>query len=203
MSLVNFVPEKNRACVRRFDHEEALRRYEAGERVADLAAEYGVSISAVYRVLTPGAKAREVVRNREWRTGNCDVCGGPAMRLIGSKLLSNPDGCCLCVRCRADARRERLLFNEHGTLISVRCTNEECANGERWQPPKNFTRGIRHREVREGGIHGLCRSCQTAAKRRYRQEHDEYNARQNSARLERYHERRRNGEAPAPTSSAE
>lgn len=183
VSVLNFVPEKNRIYHRRFDHEEALARRAAGESVAELAAEYGVTTTAIYKI-TPEAKARDLRRHREWRwrDSSCEVCGKPAMRVVQGKAVNNPDGRCLCRRCRADEKRERLRFDELGELGAVRCSNLDCANGQRWQQPENFPRGTRHREVREGGIHSQCRACGTRAKRLYRAAHPEYNRRQNAAR---------------------
>lgn len=186
MSKLNYVAERNRVYVRSFDHEEAKRRYEAGERVVDLAGEYGVSAAMVYLAINPASKRKRVEYARGWRTAECEVCGGPAMRAdVGTKRATSQDGRTLCFRCRAGERRERLRFDDAGTLVAVRCSHLDCVNGERWQPPENFGRGERHREIRDGGIHGSCRSCLTRSKRRYRAAHPEYNARQNAARRSR------------------
>jgi hypothetical protein len=198
MSLTNYVAERNRVYVRTFDHEEAIRRREAGESVADLAAEYGVTANAIYLATNPAWRQKQVDYHREWRTGSCEECGGPAMRLVGGKKQHNKDGRTLCFRCRSDAKRERLRFDELGALAAVRCVHEDCANGQRWQSPDNFTRGPRHREVREGGIHSQCRSCQTRAKKRYRETHPDYR-RANGG----HQARRRYGEAVSPTGVAE
>lgn len=171
MSLVNHVPSRGRVYVRRFDHEEAAVRRARGERVADLAAEYGVTERAVVlaiRRLNPEARARDNAYAKARRAGVCEVCGGPATR-VAARKHDNPDGRCLCHRCRSNERRERLAFDETGRLTSVRCGSLDCANGERWQPPDHFTRGNRHREVREGGIHEQCRACQTRVRQRYRE----------------------------------
>jgi hypothetical protein len=198
MSLITFSAEKNRVYVRKFDHEEAASRHAAGESVASLAAAYGVTKNAIYRVISPGWKERELAYNKRWRTGSCEECGGPAMRLIGGKKKHNPDGRMLCARCRSDALRERLRFDELGNLAAVRCIHLDCANGERWQSPENFTRGMRHREIREGGIHQSCRACQTRAKQRYRAANPDYR-RTNGG----HQARRRNGEAMSPDGAAE
>lgn len=161
-------PKKNRWYIRKFDHDEARRRHAAGETIPDLAREYGVHANAVRYVVTPGAQAEMIAYNKRRRTTTCEICGGPAMRHHPAKPAL-ADGRVLCHRCRANEKRERLLFNDAGELVAVRCSNQNCANGERWQPPDRFTRGVRHREVREGGIHSNCRACQTRARRRHRQ----------------------------------
>jgi hypothetical protein len=173
MTLENFVPERNRTYKRRFDHDKALLRLDAGESAAALAREYGVSKGMIYRI-RPEAKQRSLVYHRQWRTGVCEECGGPAMRIIHGKKDHNPDGRCLCQNCRAHARRERLLFNDDGVLIAVRCGMVDCANGERWQTPDHFPRGKSFPDIRAGGFHTQCRSCQTRAKRSYRARHPEY-----------------------------
>lgn len=162
-------PTKKRWYTRKFDHDEARARHAAGETIGDLAREYGVDYHAVWQVVTPGAQAAVLANNKRWRTTTCDICGGPAMRNIAGKKEHNPDGRVLCLRCRANEKRERLLFNDAGELVAVRCSNLDCANGERWQPPDRFTRGHRHREVREGGIHTQCRACQTRSRQRWRE----------------------------------
>lgn len=155
---------------RRFDYDAARARHAAGESAKDLAAEFGVTTSAIYRVTQPGRIEREVAYNRRWRTGRCEDCGGPAMRLVGGKRGHNIDGRILCRACRGKDRCERLRFH-HGTgrLLEVRCSSLDCANGERWQPPENFPAGVRFKDVRPGGIHNLCRACNTRARQQYRE----------------------------------
>lgn len=160
--------KRNRLYVRSFDYDEARRRYEGGETIAELAHVYGVDPNAVRRAVVAGEADRQVEMHRRWRTGTCETCGGPAMRNVAGKVEQNPDGRVLCLRCRADEKRERLRFDDAGELTAVRCAMVDCANGERWQSPRSFTRGSRHREVRDGGIHSQCRKCQTRAKRRWR-----------------------------------
>lgn len=154
---------------RRFDHDAARARYAAGERICDLAAEFGVTGPAVSRVVTPGAIDRGLESSRRWRTGVCEDCGGPAMRIVGSKR--NLDGRVLCRTCRAKTRRERLRFNNAGELAAVRCSALDCANGERWQPPGNFAAGSRFKDVRPNGIRGRCRACVTRERQLYREKH--------------------------------
>lgn len=171
VSLTVYSPKRNRAYVRRFDHEEAARRHAAGESVKALADEYGVTYAAVHHAVTPGEKARQVEMSRRWRTGVCETCGGPAMRLVSGKKAHNPDGRCLCRSCRFSEMREHVRFGVGGTLVAVCCAMLDCANGERWQPPENFPRGQRYPDLRAGGFHTQCRACNTRARQSYRERH--------------------------------
>jgi hypothetical protein len=158
--------------------DEAARRHEAGESVAALADEYDVTVTAVYQAIRrlndPALKAAENATRKAARTTACETCGGPAMKLIGSKLRHNRDGHVLCASCRNKTRRERFRFDETGALIAVRCSSVDCANGDRWQPPEHFAGHTNHRDIRPKGVHGLCRACNTVQRKRYRQEHREH-----------------------------
>lgn len=166
---------RSRTYERRFDYDEAWRRYQAGERVADLAAEYGVTKHAVWRALSllrdPVKRSAMREANRRWRTGVCEDCGGPAMRLVGGKAAHNHDGRVLCITCRSIERSESLRFDDHGNLTAVRCNTRDCANGEPWQRPENFGRGRRFKAMRDGGFHQQCRACLTRARQDYRERH--------------------------------
>ncbi len=171
MSLVTH--GKHRDYQRKFNHEEARRRYAGGEGITSLAREYGVTVNGMRRVLDPLVAKSMLQHNKDWYTGQCELCGGPCMRLVGGKAKHNPDGRTLCKRCRGDEMTERLRFDSDWTLVAVRCNMVDCANGKRWQSPDNFTRGVRSRHIREGGIHTQCRACQTRTKRLYRAKHPE------------------------------
>lgn len=179
---------------RKFDHDEARRRYTAGEKASALAAEFGVTSNAVLRIASPGAGEAFKRASAAFYARNhvpCEVCGKSCLGLtITSKAKRCPDGRALCIRCRADERRERLLFDEQGNLVSVRCLALDCANGERWQSPDNFANGQRHREVRAGGIHNRCRACGTRDRREYRHRNPAARERENVARMARYYRRK-------------
>ena len=164
-----------RTYVRKFDHDEAAARHAAGETLAALASEYGVTPQGVERAiahLDPTKWAASLEYSRQWRTGTCEVCNGPAMRLVGTQRIEkNPDGRTLCAKCRGIEKRERLRFDNAGVLRSVRCSALDCANGERWQPPENFGRGTKFRDVRDGGFHTHCRACLTRDRQNYRNRH--------------------------------
>lgn len=48
---LRYSAKRARTYTRKFDHDEVRRRYVAGEKGVDLAAEFGVSVSAVYKVI--------------------------------------------------------------------------------------------------------------------------------------------------------
>jgi hypothetical protein len=159
-------PSRPRVYVRKFDHEEAARRIAAGETRAALAREYGVSASAITLAvdrLAPAVREEQNEQQRRSRTTTCDVCGGPAMKLVGSKLAHNHDGRNLCGTCRPKERRENVRVSAGGTVTAVRC--QTCRE---WCPPSAFQRGWRYRDLREGGFHNQCRACGTVARRAYR-----------------------------------
>lgn len=164
-------PGKNRIYERRFDYGAARARRAAGESLESIAADLGVSRTAVSRATNPRVRERMDTTARKWRTGTCEECGGPAMRIVTGKKQHNRDGRILCLQCRAKTRRERLRFDDKGTLVAVRCATVDCANGERWQPPENFPKGVPFKDVRPGGIHGMCRACNTRTRQRYREAH--------------------------------
>jgi hypothetical protein len=148
---------------RRFDHDEARARHTAGEKILALAIEYGVSETAVSRALDPRRRERDNEATRRWRTGTCEDCGGPAMRLVGAKLKHNPDGRTLCLACRSKDRRTAVLVFDNG-VVAVKCLT--CKD---WLAPARFPKGTRYRDLRPGGFHNSCRTCQTALRRAYRE----------------------------------
>jgi hypothetical protein len=159
-------PLRDREYVRRFDHEEAARRRANGERLTDLAREYGVSKSAVaqaIRNLTPeGREAYRESHRAYQRSGVCEVCGGTAT--VMSQKPTSPDGRNLCARCRRREERTSVRLDDDGNAVWVRCTT--CRE---WRVPADFTRGQRYPDLREGGFHNQCRPCNTVLRRSYRQ----------------------------------
>lgn len=161
---------------RRFDHAEALRRRAAGESRKSVAAAMGVTTMSIYRIESPATEAREKrARDRYYAARRVPCEGGCGALVLGpdvsGRMEHNPDGRMLCRQCRSVEKRERFRFDTEGVLVSVRCHHLDCANGERWQSPDQFTGGTRYRDVRENGIHSVCRSCQTRARREWRHNH--------------------------------
>ena len=169
MSMVTVSRKRARVYRRKFDHDEALRLRSEGHACGKIAAMLGVSEQAIRRVVVPGERERMEAQYRRTYAGTCETCGGPCLSIRhAGKRDHNPDGRELCQRCRSDEKIERIRFDSDGALTEVRCSSEDCANGERWQPPENFGRGPSHRRFREGGISNHCRACQTAKRRDYR-----------------------------------
>ena len=88
-------------AARRFDHEEARRRFAAGESLASLARAFGVSWSAVQHAVDAEARARDRAAGRRFterhHVAECEECGGRALSLDApGKRAHNPDGRVLC-----------------------------------------------------------------------------------------------------------
>lgn len=161
---------------RRFDHDEARRLRAAGVRVAVIAEAMGVSPFSIYRATDDKIIERERAAQRTKFIVECENCGEDCWSADHPSKRLGHDGRSLCARCRNDEKIESLRFDPAtAELIAVRCGIIGCANGERWQPPENFTRGIRtYGGLIPDGIHGQCRACQTRARREYRARHRDH-----------------------------
>lgn len=144
-----------RGYQRRFDHDEARRRYAAGESVAALAREYGVTESAVYLVVSAKQAASARALHERYRTADrCERCG--AVKSLFSRYTS---GSRLCRSCAMDDR-----------ATSVREGELRCSSCGEWKPDDDFPRN-RSARLRRRGRHNQCRSCQTNARQAYRERH--------------------------------
>lgn len=139
-----------RVYVRRFDYDEAQRRYDAGESIRTLADAYGVTYESVRRVVTEsGRTVRPLQNERAKGAGACDRCGGPMnahSRISGSRL------------CRSCASED--------LVTTVRADSLRCVTCKEWKPDRAFPHD-RQRPHRRGR-HNQCTACQTKAKRAYR-----------------------------------
>jgi hypothetical protein len=135
-----------RVYPRKFDWDEARARYQAGEPAAAIARAYGVSRSAVCRVVSEAEYARHAARLAARRTsGRCVDCGSPI----------NPRS----TRCKTCSRRER--------QTTVRPDELRCCTCGQWKPDhafQNDSDNPSHRYRR-----WLCRTCEAERQRRYRQ----------------------------------
>lgn len=167
MSLTNYVASKNRVYVRKFDHDEARARYAAGETIRALADGYGVTWNAVQRVVKPESYAAHLEASRRWRTGTCEMCSGPAQRLVTGKKQHNTDGRVLCVTCRAKTRRKQIRLGADGEILV------ECWSCRTWKPVTEFGPRVTRRLINDKalGRTACCRACETAARRDYRERH--------------------------------
>lgn len=146
MTVPSLSGKRNRVYVRKFDHEDARRRFAAGESARSLAAEFGVSGSRIYQVVNPEHGERTARSSAEWmRNGRCERCGEPCSRYFR--------------RCRTCAGVAR--------ATSVRDDELQCYSCQEWKPDTAFPKGgprSAHRRDR----HKQCTACQTEAKRDYR-----------------------------------
>ena len=174
MSLT-YVGKNGRVYRRKFDYEEARRRYAAGESQKALAAEYGVSIARMCQVLNPEVGRRDDERRREWgRNSVCPDCGARATRKRKSEQH----------RCR-ECHSRRMA-------TTVRPDELRCITCKEWKPDDEFpsNRAISpHRR----GRHSQCRSCQTIARR----DHRRRNREADNAYQREYRRRRRSSQAGA------
>ena len=137
---------------RKFDHEDAQRRYATGETIAALAAEYGVTAKAVERVVRPEVRARMYaaasLHGHRYRHDTC-ACGARKDKRAA--------------RCRDCHLREVLgeVFDAHGYL---RCNRCNC-----YLPLTEFGFDAHKRE--RAFRRAYCRECEARARQDYRERH--------------------------------
>jgi helix-turn-helix resolvase-like protein len=145
---------------RKFDHDEAIRRYANGETGVALAEEYGVSTAAVYRVVNPEIRAYmdkdAVERNRRKR----EPCRGGCGRLVWRHGRVGRARSGYCPTCNGIQRAE-----------SVRPTTLRCSHCREWKRDDAFPRRATA-NARRGRSHE-CRVCQTITRRERRQRNAE------------------------------
>ena len=172
---------------RKFDHEAARRQFASGRySVTELARLHGVSWPTMKSAVDQDFRAKREAYVRSRYAATCELCGDDCLA-ADHPAKNSADGRTLCARCRAVERRESVRFDSAGVLVAVRCSMTDCANGERWQPPENFTRGIRYPDLRNGGFHKHCRVCATVMRREYRHSHPTTRERENQKRMERHY----------------
>lgn len=157
MSLEYQSTFRNRVYKRKFDHDEARKRWLKGETVADLAREYNVSYAAVARAVDWRVRVRMDATTREYMSNpenlerlNYDVCAcGNRKRNISEK----------CRDCYLADRATQI--NENGDLWCYDCKNYRPSAEFPFvaaSPSRNF----------KGG---QCRGCATKARQSYRERH--------------------------------
>jgi len=172
---------------RKFDWDEATRRYRKGESPTELAAEYGVTPQAIHRIVVPGCRDRDNARKAVWqRQGVCVDCGGPCTYGTRPRAFD----VLLCMVCAQIRKRTR--FSERNGVVFARCFT--CGKDKLLD---EFPGDTHYKDVRPKGVHGTCRSCHTAIKRAYRAAHPEYNKRQAVKRMERYRQSLETGKRSA------
>lgn len=146
------VGKNGRVYHRKFDHDEAKKRYEAGESVAGMAREFGVHVSAVWQVVSPRiVESQRRLHERLRAAGECERCGGWKNGLTQTAL---------CHKCAMADR-----------VTSVRPTTLRCGTCREWKSDGEFA-GARTNPARRDR-HDQCRPCSTKARREYRQRNRE------------------------------
>lgn len=148
MSMVTKSTKRNRVYQRRFDHEEAQRRFAAGERLTSLAREFGVSTAAVRRVVVPGQRERMYRQSRvKQMSGVCVDCGKTGIAKRAKR----------CMDCSATHR-----------LKTVRPTTLRCSICKEWLEDTAFRKGETCSESRRFRSR-TCRECDSRARTEYRE----------------------------------
>jgi len=140
------------APARKFDWDDAKRRYQAGESQAEIARSVGVSRTALRFALYPLELASSRKYTAEWqRQAVCAVCGGQCGRYGGQDPAS--------YRCRSCANKAQ--------ATSVRDNELRCQTCREWKHDLAFPHN-RLETVRRGR-HRSCRDCNTALRKAYRE----------------------------------
>jgi hypothetical protein len=133
---------------RKFDWEEARKRHQAGESIAKIAADLGVSHTAVHRVVNPKVHDQMREYGRNWqKSGVCGQCGGANTRRYP-----------ICLAC---ANKNRANVKD-GTAYCPKCAS--------WKPLDQFT-PTPSRPGRQ--VHGECRACGTQRRAAWRDKNRE------------------------------
>ncbi len=117
-------------ALRKFDHDEAVARHAAGEAVSALAREYGVSLTAVYRVVDPRVRERMYAQSQKSLERRRMPCKG------GCGVLVWPHGARTtgyCNSCYGDKLREK-TGPQHGTEVEYtywKCRCVSCTAASR------------------------------------------------------------------------
>lgn len=155
MTLEYVSPRRpGRVYRRTFDHEQARRRWLAGESQSALAREYGVSQSRISQVVSDVHSATiRYYQEHVKLAGRCQRCGAPTNRAAqyqGSR------------HCRDCAYK--LL------ATSVRDDALRCFKCGQWKNDDDFPRSSA-KTARRRGRHTACRACNTKARQAYRERH--------------------------------
>lgn len=99
------------AAPRKFDYDDARRRYANGESGIALAAEYGVSSQAVYRAVNDKMRERMDDAASAYMRDHRTICKGGCGRLVWTYAMAHRSG--YCPTCNG----LRLRAAEHGTEV--------------------------------------------------------------------------------------
>lgn len=136
---------------RKFDWDEARRLHDEGLTYTAIAAQLGVSKTAVRRVCDDDVYDSMLRNAADWhRGGRCPDCSAPTTR--NTKGADHR-----CVACAAKAK-----------ATTARDGQLQCTSCRAWKPDDDFPHNRTKRYARRGR-HNQCRACLTAAKRAYRE----------------------------------
>jgi hypothetical protein len=134
---------------RKFDHDEARKLRAEGWTYRQLAAKYSVTPGAIRFACDDAARAKSAAYGAEWqRQGTCPDCGAAATRHSLTWQLR-------CMDCAARARTKA----QDGEAY--------CSCCDTWKPLDEFTPSSK-RKAR--GVRNECRACETARRRKYREQ---------------------------------
>lgn len=152
---------------RAFDWDLAVSLFERGFSVGRIAAQLGVTQTAVSRVLSPEKRERMNQRARAFTmSGVCEGCGARCVRQ-GHPSQRSRDGRVLCQQCRSKTMRKHLRL---GADVILRL---QCPGCSTWKPLDEFAPRVR-RTLEAGqalGAKSYCRACDSAARAAYRERH--------------------------------
>jgi hypothetical protein len=144
---------------RRFDHAEAVERRQAGETLAAIAADYGVTPEAVWQAVKRATDPAWRDRQNDYSRGyQSERYRRPCLRGCGRLSWHGPGRSGICMRCSS---------LEHAT--SVRDETLQCTECREWKPDTSFPHAVKRISRRQR--HAVCRSCQAAARARTRERH--------------------------------
>lgn len=158
---------RQRIYVRKFDYDEARRRYGAGESIRSLAREFGVADGTIKRAVDPVFRkvfdAKSAANNM---SGICESCGKEGVTSAAHRRSSgHDDGHVLCIKCRGMLRRKKLRLSADGVLLV------ECWGCHEYKPVNAFFPRVARRlaEGKPLSRVALCRACETARRRAHRE----------------------------------
>lgn len=117
---------------RRFDHEEAYARWQAGELPSKIAASYGVSVSAVYQLIARRDPEKRKRLNDYEREHQRAKLMKPCVRGCGRLAWHMRGRSGVCAVCkRAEQHAEALAQDNHGTETRYKlgCRCDLCRAG--------------------------------------------------------------------------
>lgn len=153
----SFSHKRNRLYCRKFNHEDARRRYAAGETLAGIARALGVSERAVKIAVDEKTRIRDYERTLAWmRAGVCPDCGQPATRFSKTRQLR-------CQECASKRRRRSVRVDGEGNLVAIRCF--DCGEwlGQELFSPSRWKLSLARKGSR------TCRACESRRRREYRE----------------------------------